>query len=203
MNPPADPRPRNEPSSDQPDEQDPPDDHRSNSQPNTDHSQPTTERQRPMYISVPYVKGTSEKIGRILAPHNIRIGHSSRPTLRERLVKAKDAVPKELRKGVVYKTSCECGATYVGETGRPKNVRLKEHAADLRHCRADSSPLAEHWLQCGRQFDPRQASTAAVEPTWGRRVVREAIEIRVCNPSLNQGVGKFSLSPIWDSALKQ
>ena len=39
-----------------------------------------------------------------------------------------------------------------------------------------------------------------MEPTWGRRVVREAIEIRVCNPSLNQGVGKFSLSALKNSS---
>ena len=108
-----------------------------------------------------------------------------------------------MQKGVVYKTACKCGATYVGETGRPKSTRLKEHVAALKHGRSDVSPLAEHWMQCRQQFDPGQASTLAVEPTWSRRVVREAIEIRLCNPSLNQGVGKFSLSPIWDSVLKK
>jgi len=131
------------------------------------------------------------------------LGHSSKPTLRDRLVKVKDGIPKEQQQGVVYKTSCACGATYVGETGRPKHVRLKEHTAALRHCRAEISPLAEHWLQCGQPFDPGQADTLAVEPTWSRRIVREALEIRQCNPSLNQGVGKFSLSPIWDSVLNQ
>jgi len=155
------------------------------------------------YISIPYVKGTSERIARVLAPHGIRLGHSSKPTLRDRLVKVKDGIPKEQQQGVVYKTSCACGATYVGETGRPKHVRLKEHTAALRHCRAEISPLAEHWLQCGQPFDPGQADTLAVEPTWSRRIVREALEIRQCNPSLNQGVGKFSLSPIWDSVLNQ
>ena len=165
--------------------------------------QPTASRPRPTYISMPYVKGTSEKIARILAPHQIRLGHSSKPTLRDKLVRAKDAVPKDMRKGVVYKTACNCGATYVGETGRPKSARLKEHVAALKHGRSDVSPLAEHWMQCRQQFDPGQAITLAVEPTWSRRVVREAIEIRLCNPSLNQGVGKFSLSPIWDSVLKK
>ena len=169
----------------------------------TNPSRLPTEQARPTYISIPYVKGTSERIGRILAPHQIRLGYSSKPTLRDKLVKAKDVIPKTLQKGVVYKTSCECGATYVGETGRPKSTRLKEHVADLKHGRCDASPLAEHWLQCGQQFDPGQASTLAVEQTWSRRIVREAIEIRLCNPSLNQDVGKFSLSPIWDSVLKK
>ena len=87
--------------------------------------------------------------------------------------------------------------------GRPKSTRIKEHVADIKHGRSDVSPLADHWLQCRQQFDPGQASTPAVEPTWTHRVVREAIEIRLCHPSLNQGVGKFSFSPIWDNVLKK
>ena len=138
-----------------------------------------------------------------MAPHQIRLGFNSKPTLRDRLVRAKDAVPKHMQKGVVYQTACGCGASYVGETGRPKSARLKEHVAALKRGRSDVSPLAEHWLQCRQPFDPGQASTLAVEPTWSRRVVREAIEIRLHNPSLNQGVGKFSLSPIWDSVLRK
>ena len=76
---------------------------------------------------------------------------------------------------------------------------MKEHIAALKYGRTDSSPLAEHWVQCRRAFDPSQASTIAIESNWSRRVVREAIEIRLNNPVLNQGVGKFSVSPIWDS----
>jgi len=165
-------------------------------------NQQDEERARPTYVSVPYLKGVSERIGRVLAPFEIKIGHSSKPNLRNLLVKVKDSTAKEHQKGVVYKTSCDCGATYIGETGRPKHIRLKEHVAAIRLGRTESSPLAEHWLHCDQSFNPGAASTLAVESTWSRRVVREAIEIRACNPSLNQGVGKFSLSPIWDSILR-
>ena len=150
---------------------------------------------------MPYVKGVSEKISRVLAKHDIKLGNKSRGTLRERLVLAKDPLPREQQKGVIYKTTCECGANYVGETGRPKNIRLKEHVADLKHGRGETSPLAEHWLQCKQTFDPSQATTLATERDWFRRVVREAIEIRECGASLNQGVGKFSVNSIWDGVL--
>ena len=58
----------------------------------------TTEQPRTTYISIPYVRGTSERIARVLAPHQIRLGYSSKPTLRDKLVKAKDVAPKDLQK---------------------------------------------------------------------------------------------------------
>ena len=64
-----------------------------------DQPQPTSARLRPTYISMPYVKGTSENIGRNLALHQIRLGCSSKPTVWDKLVRAKDGVPKDLRKG--------------------------------------------------------------------------------------------------------
>jgi predicted GIY-YIG superfamily endonuclease len=43
------------------------------------------------------------------------------------LIKVKTKTDKGKIKGVVYRVSCECGATYIGETGRSLEVRLKEH----------------------------------------------------------------------------
>ena len=130
------------------------------------------------YVSIPYVKGVSEKIGRVLAQHDIKIANKSKGTLRDRLVRPKDPIPKDQHKGAIYKTVCECGASYVGETGRPKCKRLKEHIADLKYGRVDTSPLAQHWLKCRKNFDPSSATTLATENNWYRRIVREAIEIR-------------------------
>ena len=154
------------------------------------------------YVSMPYVKGISERISRALLPHGTRVGHNSRPTIRNLLCRPKDPIAKEHQKGAIYKTSCQCGASYIGESGRPKTIRLKEHVANIKHQRSDVSPLAEHWANCKENFDPSQAVTLATEPHWYRRVVRESIEIRAHNPVLNQGVGKFTLSPIWDYLLK-
>ena len=153
------------------------------------------------YVSLPYIKGVSEKIGRVLAQHDVKIANKSRGTLKEKLVKSKDPMSKERQKGVIYKTTCDCGAAYVGETGRPKSTRLKEHVADIKHGRCDTSPLANHWMNCKKDFDPSKAVTLAIENDWCRRIVRESIEIRQCSASLNQGVGKFSLNPIWDGVL--
>ena len=33
--------------------------------------------------------------------------------------------------GVVFKTPCECGKVYIGETGRYMHERIKEHNRDI------------------------------------------------------------------------
>ena len=58
---------------------------------------------------------------------NIRTAFSSKRTLRHELVRVKERVESLNIKGVVYKVDCECGHTYIGETGQSLSVRIKEH----------------------------------------------------------------------------
>jgi len=66
---------------------------------------------------LPYVKGTTDRIGRILNKHNIRtifkpskkIGQILRNPKNQRL---------PLSSAGVYKISCFCGQVYIGETER-------------------------------------------------------------------------------------
>ena len=154
-----------------------------------------------IYAAVPYVPGVSEKISKILARKGIKVAHTSK-RLRNRLVHVKDPIEAERRKGAVYQIKCPCGSSYVGESGRPKNVRLKEHIADIKFARTDKSATARHFETCGEDMDPLAAKTLALEGHWKRRKIREAIEIRQLRPSINQDVGTVTLSPIWDSILK-
>ena len=48
------------------------------------------------------------------------------------------------RVGVVYKTPCECGQDYIGETKRVLGTRLIEHQATMRRGGTDKSAIAEH-----------------------------------------------------------
>ena len=141
------------------------------------------------------------KISKILTRKGIKVAHTSK-RLRNRLVHVKDPIEAERRKGAVYQIKCPCGSSYVGESGRPKNVRLKEHKADIKFARTDKSATARHFETCGEDMDPLAAKTLALEGHWKRRKIREAIEIRQLRPSINQDVGTVTLSPIWDSILK-
>ena len=83
-------------------------------------------------ITMPYIRGTSEAIKRLLNPLDIRTQFRPVTTLRNLLVHIKDPVPMEMKTGVVYQIGCQdCPATYVGQTGRTLSQRLKEHKSAL------------------------------------------------------------------------
>ena len=77
--------------------------------------------------TIPYIRGTSETIARILRPYNIRVAHKPMFTLRRLLTNVKGKGKPEDRPGAVYKIYCsDCQATYIGETGRNLTTRLTE-----------------------------------------------------------------------------
>ena len=54
------------------------------------------------YHTIPYIKGTSEAIRRVLSPLGIRTTFRPANTLQQLLVRPKDPVPQQERPGVVY-----------------------------------------------------------------------------------------------------
>jgi len=85
-------------------------------------------------VTIPYIKGTSETISRILQPYNIRVAHKPTTTLRHSLTNEKDRDEPNNRQGAVYKIKCsDCQASYIGETGRNLNTRLTEHKRTTRN----------------------------------------------------------------------
>ncbi|VDO87317.1 unnamed protein product [Heligmosomoides polygyrus] len=89
--------------------------------------------------------------------------------------------------GTVYLITCtECRDEYIGETGRPLWVRVKEHADGLNKCRV-STPLGEHRLRV------HNGTTIGVEVTIlaresdiAARKTLEALWIAFKNPTINR-----------------
>ncbi|CAH3040060.1 unnamed protein product, partial [Pocillopora meandrina] len=82
---------------------------------------------------IPYIKGISEKISRILQSFNIRVAHKPMITLRQLLTNIKDKDKPRNRQGAVYKINCsDCHAFYIGETSRNLTTRLTEHKRATR-----------------------------------------------------------------------
>ena len=65
--------------------------------------------------TIPYIKGISENISRILQPLNIRVAHKPITTPRQLLTNVKDKDAPRNRQGAVYKIDCsDCLASYIG-----------------------------------------------------------------------------------------
>ena len=93
-------------------------------------------------VTIPYIKGTSETISRILQPYNIRVAHKPTTTLRQLLTNVKDKDEHNNGQGAVYKIKCsDCQASYIGETGRNLNTRLTENKRARRNGDANNSLL--------------------------------------------------------------
>ena len=103
-----------------------------------DNATPTTT------ATIPYIKGISENISRILQPFNIRVAHKPITTLRQLLTNIKDRDEPRNRQGAVYKINCsDCHASYIGETGRNLATRLTEHKRATRKGDVNNH-IAEH-----------------------------------------------------------
>ena len=105
-------------------------------------------------VTIPYIKGTSETIPRILQPYNIRVAHKPTTTLRHLLTNVKDRDEPNNRQGAVYKIKCsDCQASYIGETGRNLNTRLTEHERATRNGDANNYHIAVHHQLTNHNID--------------------------------------------------
>ena len=106
--------------------------------------------------TIPYIKGTSETIARILQPYNIRVAHKPITTLRHLLTNVKDRDEPNNRQGAVYKIKCckcsDCQSSYIGETGRNLNTRLTEHKQATRNGDVNNH-ISEHHRLTNHEID--------------------------------------------------
>ena len=120
-------------------------------------------------MTIPYIKGTSEIIARILQPYNIRVAHRPITTLRKLLTNVKYKNQPN-RQGAVYKIKfCDCQATYIGETGRNLNTKVTEHR------RGDiNNNIAEHHLQTDHRIDWDAATCVTYSTNYYQQIVLES-----------------------------
>ena len=87
------------------------------------------------YVGLPYIKGLSDEMSRILRKFNMNINVYTYPykTIGNILPKIKDSVDDIYKRDAIYKIPCkDCLNVYVGEMGRCFNIRLSEHRRDLK-----------------------------------------------------------------------
>ena len=88
----------------------------------------------------------------------------------------------------------DCGDEYIGESSRIFGERFKEHLKA-------PSPIHDHYNITGHSTTIENFNIVGRDDQNFIRAIKEAIYIRVNNPSLNKNVGKYHLPHIWDEVL--
>ena len=149
---------------------------------------------------MPYVRGVSESLRRILAPLRIRLCFKPCQTVGQLLSRAKDRVLDLDKSNIVYRVPCAgCAASYVGQTRRRLAQRLEEHKRSVTAGDFVSSALAEHAWTEGHHVSWDSVSVLASAPDLTTRLALESVHIRSTAHALNRDRG--SLSSIYDGLL--
>jgi hypothetical protein len=95
------------------------------------------------------VKGVSEMFKLIGNRYDIRTIFKTRHTRRSSLMKTRPERDALQTAQCIYSIPCECGRSYVVETGRHLAVQLREHRHDLWQGLLEKSKLAQHAYEEG------------------------------------------------------
>jgi len=80
----------------------------------------TTQPDERILSILPYVKRTTDRVGRILNKHNIRTIFKSKKI--GQILRNPKNQRSPLSSAGIYKIPCSCGQIYIGETGRMINL---------------------------------------------------------------------------------
>ena len=146
------------------------------------------------HIVIPYTQGLCESIKKICGRFGIQTHFKGGRTIKNLLVSPKDKDPMVNQSGAIYWYQCGdlgCNDEYIGETSRTFGERYKEHLKP-------PSAIHHHSNQTGHTTN--QNNFQIIGHNLARNI-KESIYIRVNNPTLNNNIGKFNLSHIWDRVL--
>ncbi|XP_072039314.1 uncharacterized protein [Amphiura filiformis] len=161
-----------------------------------------TSQQTKGLVVIPYVEGVAERANRVFKKHNIATAMKPNTSLRKLLVHPKDKIDPLDKTDCIYEIPCKnCYCTYVGETGRKLNTRLKEHQKETekvergkknftRQTRKESvteqskSAIADHAIQQNHVINWDDTKVLQKECDASTRFIRESIWIRKRGPAV-------------------
>ena len=86
---------------------------------------------QPKLLVLPYIRGPIERIEWTVLPLNIKAVFQTQSNIRQRVMKVKGRPKNDEIKGVIYSIPCECGSTYIVQTGKNLHTRLQEHKREV------------------------------------------------------------------------
>ena len=165
---------------------------------------PTQAPQRDIHTTatIPYIRGLSEAVSRVLTPLGIRTVMKPTTLKWSLMARAKDNLPAEDTPGAIYALGCtDCPKVYIGETGRTAKQRAREHKCHTRTGHTELSAVARHAHTEGHNIHWKPRVIASENKTTNRKI-KEALAInklekeRGSDKVMNQDKGT-ELRKIW------
>ena len=156
-----------------------------------------TKGQNKPYMILPYVRGLSESMKNICNKHGVQVHYRGSNTIKGLLMDLKDKDHITMKSGIIYRFKChrvDCDDEYIGDSSRTFGERFKKHIKA-------PSPIYDHQNITGHDTTIENFIIVGREDQNLIRAIKEAIYIRVNNPSLNRNIGKYYLPHIWDELL--
>ena len=123
---------------------------------------------------LPYVRGVSEKISRVLHNNSVKVGYKPLNALHTCFPRPKDKPPALQCRGVVYRVACvDINFVYYGQTDRALETRLREHKRAVR-VGDNNSKVAQHANQFVHSIDFDHATIVDRARNFHERLFLEA-----------------------------
>ncbi|RLU21148.1 hypothetical protein DMN91_005521 [Ooceraea biroi] len=153
-------------------------------------------------VSIPYIKGFSENVSRILKRFKLNVIHVTNKKLKCVIKCGKDRLSHEDKTGVIYKINCaNCDACYFGQTKRHLDTRVKEHILDVKKREGNWSVVSKHRVNGGHEFEWSNVNVLHQEMLLSKRLIAEMIFIKRHTSSLNLQKDTERLPGIYDIVL--
>ncbi|KYN50317.1 hypothetical protein ALC62_11555, partial [Cyphomyrmex costatus] len=138
------------------------------------------------HLIVPFIRGISEKVVDVVNVSDTLIGHSTLNRLDKFIKVQKDITNQNCKNHVVYKIKCrDCESTYVGQTKRQLQTRIKEHRNNIRLDSSKHSVIFQHIIEYGHNFDWENVDIMDVEHNYKKRLISEMLHIKEQPKGLN------------------
>ena len=157
----------------------------------------TGHQQQNPYIVVPKYKGLSESLKRTCQKYGVQVYFKEDNIIKSLLMAPKDKDSLMKKGGVIYRYKCdwvECDDEFIGESSRTFGERFKEH-------QKAPSPIFDHYNTTGHKISIENFDIVGREDQNLMQAIKEALYIKVNDPSLNRNIGKYHLPHIWDEVL--
>ena len=146
---------------------------------------------------VSYHQDLSERVRKSCNKFGVQVHFKGGQTIKSLLMALKDKDPITNKSGVIYRYKCNekgCEEEYIGESARTFAEKFKEH-------QKAHSPIFDHCNISGHNININNFTIVGREDQNHTRAIKEALFIRVNDPSLNRNIGKYHLPHIWDGVL--